>query len=172
MMKRLCVSCAALVFALLITPAARATTLTFEELNIGFGNGYQAVGEVGFISGLPTFPDEFVPISVPTLYFDGSPLQFLSAALGGQFIEPWVYTTGDFTLPNEVVSYPAGTLPNVFLDFALNGTTAVSGDVTCISGACAATPLPAALPLFSSAVFALAGLAMWKWRRSPVALDA
>ena len=51
-----------------------------------------------------------------------------------------------------------GHLPTSYADFFLNNSPAVSGDVSTV-------PLPAALPLFGSGVWALAGFA--KWRADP-----
>ena len=182
MMKRFRMSFAVLAFAMLITPAARATVLTFEEINIGFGHGFQAVGQIAFASGPPFPPDTYITVlEVPSLYLNGSPLQFVPSGLGGAFIEPWIYTTGDFSLPREGLAFPLGTLPNVFSDFTLNGEPAVNGTVFVCArnvttgpvGACeaSAVPLPAALPLFSIGLLALAGFTAWRSRRSPVVVD-
>src|ERR1700730_17003453 len=60
--------------------------------------------------------------------------------------------------------------PTTFSDFSLNGVTAIIGTVTCVNGgfgSCFPTspvPLPAALPLFASALLPFAGFAAWRAR--------
>jgi hypothetical protein len=52
-----------------------------------------------------------------------------------------------------------------YSDFAINGTVATAGTVSCVSGCdVSAVPLPAAFPLFGSALAGLGGVGWWKKR--------
>jgi hypothetical protein len=152
MTSKLCT--AAAVFALLTVAApAHAYTIAIESLDLNFGNGYQETGNLGI--SVSKFP--FVPCcEFPTLSFNGSPIPVANFASGEagrlyQFSQPIPSTT-------YLLAFNSANFPNyTFSDFSLNGVTAVSGDVSVAS--VSSLPLPAALPLFGSALLGLAGFA-------------
>jgi len=176
MTKRFCVGFAALAFALLLSPAARASFI-YENVNLNFGDGYTATGNLTFRdipnfmgSGSPLFPlcISCTPAPVLELYFHGSPLTPLPdygsafIGLGNPTGEPLIFYS---PFPPSQVTFSSTTdrLPTTYADFFLDGTPAVSGDV--LAGT--AVPLPAALPLFGGSLVLLAFLAMGMSRRSP-----
>ena len=169
----------AAVFALLIAASpAQAATITLEDINLNFGNGYTASGSITllyipvYFGGTPYVPCLDCQNQPPnlTLNFDGSPLTPYDGRYGD--LRGLGNTSGWPVLflapfPYGVDALSGSTGPNVpmnFADFTLNGTPAISGDVECVSGACAVTPLPDALPMFSAAMMALGGFA-WRSRR-------
>jgi hypothetical protein len=158
----------ALALALLTVAApARAYTFTTENIFLDFGNSYTATGSITYFALYypPYNPNSDIyptsQINYFNLYVNQSPLPswFIDPGLGNPFK---LQQTGfDLDPPNGVVgiiTWPLDHPPTSFADFALNGTPAISGDVSPV-------PLPAALPLFGSAILGLAGLA---WRRGKV----
>ena len=172
---------AAAIFAafLAVTIPARAATIVatvgnpVEGLNLNFGNGYQFEGDITFALGVnDPFYDGVDNAYGGTVYFDGAPLPLQPSG-----VPPVPYADVNFAGP-----YPPGVeyilaysyipkhspyyLPSVFADFTLNGTEAISGSVSCVSG-CAVTPLPPTLPLFGTALAGLGGFG-WLKRRGKV----
>src|SRR5262249_38238206 len=156
---------AAVLLAILTSTApAHASPIYLEDLSLNFGDGYTINGGMYFQLGMtpaPTF----------TFSFNGTPLD-LSSSFGsdpGHFffdtsqLPPLPLPPGflpfEFDLARIDGIGPLFPPPTSFSDFALNGVPAVSGSVSCDTinfgaGAvsCAATPLPAALPMFGSGV--------------------
>jgi hypothetical protein len=142
---------------LLLTVTAPARAAIIEYVNLDFGNGYKEIGNLEFFSDFRATTD---PTVGGWVYLNGSRLP-----------PPPIGCCGFKTFPGDLVQlsggppvnvfdlvFPDNRLPLTFSDFSLNGVTAVSGDVSVV-------PLPAALPLFGSAVLGLAGLA-WKRKRT------
>jgi hypothetical protein len=176
MTKKLAIAVA---FALLtLTAPAHAATIDANDIiNLNFGNGLIASGSIAFNQIHLNSPYlSFYPNPSVNLYLNGTPLprfQNPFPPLGDPyyFVDPL-----DFGPPNSPgdffaeLAWPAGSLPTSVLDFTLNGRPAVSGDVTVTFtdelSPPSPVPLPAALPLFGSAVLGLAGFAASRSRRA------
>jgi hypothetical protein len=145
---------AAALALLAVTAPARAATITTEDINIDFGNGYQAFGQVGFLgccSPLSPSPNQFrgdaLYSGLVTVSLNGAPLTWdnLAQGLGDPFQVldyelPLPSPLHDFlvlTLDTPAFEGPAA-LPTSVEDFTLGwgGVEAVgvSGSVTCVSG--------------------------------------
>jgi hypothetical protein len=171
---------AAAIFALLaVTASAHAATVDFDySVNLDFP-AYTRGGTpiTNVMYGIVDFS---LNPSNGDYYIDGS--QDLSMG-GAFFIEPGdsntpPVSTAPFFVNGSSTVFPGlysfsvntGTFPNLnFSDFMFSGQQAVGGTVTACpsSGACAVTPLPAAFPLFGSALAGLGGFG-WLTRRGKV----
>jgi hypothetical protein len=162
---------AAVVFALLTIIATSAhAAIIVESLDLTFGNGYQEIGNLS-INGGNDIPglQQYAPLGgdYPTLYDNGSPVPL--SGIGIPNVTPGE-TLALYGIPGVTaltvfaLTFNTADLPNlVFSDFALNGTVATGGTVSCTSGcSVSAVPLPASLPLFACAVLSLGAFA---WRR-------
>ena len=114
-------------------------------------------------------------------YFLDSSSDLAFAGGGANLIAPGTSNTSTTTAPMFVLggtvfpglysfSVNTGNFPNLtFSDFMFSGQAAVGGTVTACpsSGGCAVTPIPAAFPLFASALAGLGGFG-WLNRRGKV----
>ena len=189
-MTRFCTIFAAAFALLAATVPARATIIpneaAIESVDITFANSFTLTGEMSFIPPSCivgtcgySFPQ---PVSPPGLYLSGVPSFVpLGEPNGSTYNAIWF--DGGTRTYNAGIYVNVANLPNnlTFADFTLgspseNGGTVppfldppyyagVSGTVTCVSGCgVSAVPLPAALPLFVSAVLGLAAFARWRSR--------
>jgi len=163
--------CFAMVLTLLtVAVPVRAATITVDEfVNLSFGNGYTASGSLKllyipvYMGGTPFVPCLDCQSQPPNLqlYFDSSPLAPYDGrygdlrGLGNLTGWPLLFLSPDLGVDGISVS-SLDHVPANFADFTLNGDPAIGGDVS-------TAPVPAALPLFGSALLGLAGLA---WRRN------
>jgi hypothetical protein len=180
MTTKLCTFAAA-VFALL-TVAAPAHAAYVSDLvanvDLNFGSSEELIGSIDLtrVTNPPKccFSGPYF-LSASNLSFNGSPLTPVGIPLNaGKF-----GTVGWFTSPTnpswlfDLVVNTAYLSPNpTYVDFALGTVsgfsvagTATGGTVTVLSETLA-TPLPAALPLFGSAVLGLAGVAWYRGKVS------
>jgi hypothetical protein len=141
--------------------------------NVVFSGGDIVNGDVYINANLPfaVNTDQNL-ISVDGLYF------FVRTGLTSNSVSGLYYNGPTTQNPQsllETLTVNLADLPNLSIsDFTLTNygqsqlpTYAVSGGVLCASGcSVSATPLPDALPLFGSALLALAGFAAWRSRRS------
>jgi hypothetical protein len=176
MTKRFCTFAAAVFALLTMTAPAHAAFVSDldADLNLNFGSSTQLVGSidltwlpVGFGGAACCRVSDYILLD-SSLSLNGVPLTPTGI---GQNAFSYDGTTVEIFAPVSPFGFPVFGIntdylpPNpTFSNFLLAGTPATSGTVTVLSETLA-TPLPAALPLFGSAVLALAGLA---WRRGKV----
>jgi hypothetical protein len=144
----------ALTLALLtLTAPANATTIAVEDINLDFGNGYKEIGTLGVHSSKFTFITQ-----APDVYFNGSLVPTIPFSTGeaGK-----LYQFGG--VDGFLLTFP-GNYPGLPVSWwTLNGVPAVSGTVDLVS--LSYVPLPAALPLFGTALAGLGGAGWIKRRR-------
>jgi hypothetical protein len=173
--------CAAAVFVFLtVTAPARASTTAIDAVNVTFANGYTLTGEMGFFYDV-FIPGYSFPVPGPTgLYLNGQGYFASCGAPDGSDLcglfwnPPPVPPSGSPLF--AVIGINLADVPNnlTFADFALLSSklgpplyAGVSGTVSCVSRCdINAVPLPAALPLFGSALLGLAGFAAYRSRRT------
>jgi hypothetical protein len=149
------------------------------SLNLTYPDDLALTGDLDIGLGAPgvavyrPFSGNSSGLTLTPLSVNGSPLTIVtSGLLGGG--PAYIYALDhSITFPVLTIGDPNYGNP-LFLapsDIQLDGLTALSGIVTCTSecqDAVAPTPLPAALPLFASAMAALGGVGWFKRKRGEV----
>ena len=163
--------------ALLAFPApahAAFVSALDANLDLNSGSSTQLTGEIDLRwSPTPTWPNKFgvndYYITYSNLSLNGVPI--VNTGIPPNALSDDGRTVAIFGGPDFLAVFGLNTnyLPPdpTFSDFVLGGlgggTTATGGTVTVLSETLA-TPLPPALPLFGSALLALAGFAAWSRR--------
>jgi hypothetical protein len=158
---------AAVIFCLL-TVTAPAHAVTVEAINITFPTG-TLTGDLAFSPCC--FPGNMLTLD---LSLNGVGLFEVTGEPGSREF-PALFWNPPPAPPTPTIfatiAANFGDLPPnpTFSDFTLNEAVGQSGTVSCVSG-CTVTPLPAALPLFASAMAGLGGVG-WLRRRGKVSLN-
>jgi hypothetical protein len=170
----------AAVFALLIATAPARAALVWEEIDtidLTYPNNTTLTGELNIRDAAPFVVGAYVPEESSSLRLNGNPLTFVTSGTGFPFESLFQNCCASITFfvppPNSPgTPTPYGevllglTVPNIFL----NGVPPTGGTITtqfCVDNSCgaiSAVPLPAALPLFASALAGLGGVGWLKKR--------
>ncbi|MGE0565867.1 MAG: VPLPA-CTERM sorting domain-containing protein [Pseudolabrys sp.] len=164
MLRKIFLSAGLSVMLFIVMPT-QAATITVEQIDVNFAGGFNATGSITFTQTL-VYPQGYLALASPTIAMtlNGTPLLPAPHPLPGHgnlnlplyFLTPPDFYYGVF------FTWPLSDRPPThFSEFLLDGVPAISGTVTCGEVDCdiAATPLPAALPLFGAAVTGFAAFA-------------